>query len=76
MGPLGEREMSIAMIVSDALDGASEQYLQDIAHGRIHNIVSAYLGGTADECDAFADEFGRQAKWRIDADQYARWDAD
>jgi hypothetical protein len=63
---------TIDQIVTAALEGASEMYLEDIAAHGIHNITNAYQGDSDDEYQAYADEFECQAKAALAALESAR----
>lgn len=56
---LGPEPKTIRQIVSEALEGQSQAYLEDVAAHGIHNITNDYSG---DDYDEFGDEFEAQAK--------------
>jgi hypothetical protein len=65
---------TIRQIVAEALNGASEEFLRDIASHGIHNVTNGYNNSDDDEeYEAFADEFEVQTNAALAALENARF---
>ena len=64
---------NISEIVTAALAGSTDQYLQDIVDHGIHNLSNNYHGDSDDEYEEFSEEFEQQAtamlESRLDEDE-------
>ena len=57
----GPEPKSIKQIVSEALEGQTQAYLEDVSAHGIHNVTNNYHGDSDADYDEFADEFETQS---------------